>query len=414
MNATIEVLLELKGEPIVVGTLWTRRKQGREGASFAYSDHWLQHPQRFALEPALQLGPGVMHTPGNKALFGALGDSAPDTWGRVLIRRAERDRAQAEQRTPRTLGEADYLLGVCDEARQGALRFRLQADGPFLAPSGPDAVPPLVDLPRLLNSSERVTRGDASTSDLKLLLAPGSSMGGARPKACIRDRGGALVLAKFPRSTDDIDVVRWEAVALTLAKQAGIPVPTHRVEMVAGRAVLLVSRFDRRGSERVPFLSAMSMLGAVDNELHSYLEIADALRRYGAQPRQDLEQLWRRIVFGVLINNTDDHLRNHGFLYQSAAGWVLSPAYDLNPMPVDLAPRALSTAIDLDDPTASLELALSTAADYGLTPDRGVAVIQEVAAAIETWAAVANGYGLNSNQIERMASAFEHPERLLL
>ncbi len=145
--------------------------------------------------------------------------------------------------------------------------------------------------------------------------------------------------------------------------------------MVAGRAVLLVSRFDRRGSERVPFLSAMSMLDAVDNEPHSYLEIADGLRLFGAQPRQDLEQLWRRIAFGVLINNTDDHLRNHGFLYQSAAGWVLSPAYDLNPMPVDLAPRALTTAIDLDDPTASLELTLSTAAEYGLSKDIGLAVI---------------------------------------
>jgi serine/threonine-protein kinase HipA len=188
MNTTIEVVLELKGELIVVGTLWTRRKQGRESAIFAYSDHWLRHSQRFALKPALQLGPGMMHTPGNKTLFGALGDSAPDTWGRVLIRRAECDGAQAEQRSPRTLGEADYLLGVCDEARQGALRFRLQADGPFLAPSGSDAVSPLVDLQRLLNSSERVSNGDASTSDLQLRLAPGSSMGGEqgpRPASAI-------------------------------------------------------------------------------------------------------------------------------------------------------------------------------------------------------------------------------------
>ena len=413
MNPVIEVVIELEGEPLVVGTLWTRRKQGREGASFAYSEQWLQHPQRFALEPALQLGPGVMHTPGNKALFGALGDSAPDTWGRVLIRRAERQAALDEQRTPRTLGEADYLLGVCDEARQGALRFRFGADGPYQAPSGPHAVPPLVDLPRLLSSSERVSRGDADSEDLRLLLAPGSSMGGARPKACIRDRSGELVLAKFPRNSDEIDVVRWEAVALKLAQRAGVPVPPHRLELVAGRAVLLVSRFDRRGAARVPFLSAMSMLGAVDNEPHSYLEIADALRLYGAQPRHDLQQLWRRIVFGVLINNTDDHLRNHGFLYQAANGWVLSPAYDLNPMPVDLAPRALTTAIDLDDPTASLKLVLSTADDYGLSKERGVAVIEEVAAALEGWVAVAKACGLNSSQIERMRSAFEHPERML-
>jgi serine/threonine-protein kinase HipA len=267
---------------------------------------------------------------------------------------------------------------VCDEARQGALRFRLQADGPYLAPSGPHAVPPLVDLPQLLGSSERVTSGDADTEDLRLLLA------------------------KFPRNSDEIDVVRWEAVALKLAQRAGIPVPPHRLELVAGRTVLLLSRFDRRGAERVPFLSAMSMLGAVDNEPRSYLEIADALRLYGAKPREDLEQLWRRIVFEVLINNTDDHLRNHGFLYQNASGWVLSPAYDLNPMPVDLAPRALTTAIDLDDPTASLELVLSTAGDYGINKERGVAVIQEVVVALEGWAAVAKSCGLNNNQIERM------------
>jgi serine/threonine-protein kinase HipA len=312
-----------------------------------------------------------------------------------------------------SLGEADYLLGVCDETRQGALRFRFEADGPFQAPSGPHAVPPLVDLPRLLSSSERVSRGDADSDDLRLLLAPGSSMGGARPKACIRDRSGELVLAKFPRNSDELDVVRWEAVALKLAQRAGIPVPPHRLELVAGRAVLLVSRFDRRGAARVPFLSAMSMLGAVDNEPHSYLEIADALRLYGAQPRHDLKQLWRRIVFGVLINNTDDHLRNHGFLYQAANGWVLSPAYDLNPMPVDLAPRALTTAIDLDDPTASLKLVLSTAVDYGLSKERGVAVIQEVVAALEGWVAVAKACGLKNSQIERMRSAFEHPERML-
>lgn len=410
MNQTIEVVIDLEGKPLVVGTLWTRRKQGRESASFAYSEQWLQHRQRFALEPALQLGAGVMHTPGNKALFGALGDSAPDTWGRVLIRRAERQAALDEQRTPRTLGEADYLLGVCDEARQGALRFRLQGAEPFLAPSGPDAVPPLVDLARLLGSSERVTSGEADSQDLRLLLAPGSSMGGARPKACIRDRTGELVLAKFPRNGDEIDVVRWEAVALSLAQRAGIPVPPHRLELVAGRAVLLVSRFDRRGAERIPFLSAMSMLGAVDNEPHSYLEIADALRRYGAQPQQDMEQLWRRIVFGVLINNTDDHLRNHGFVCQNPAGWALSPAYDVNPVPVDLAPRALTTAIDLDDTTASLELALATADYYGIDKDHAVAVIEEVGAAIDGWATVAKSYGLTNSEIERMRSAFEHPE----
>jgi len=404
------VFIDLHGEPILVGRLWSRIRRGRESASFEYDPSWLNHPERFALEPALTLAPGPFYAPPDKALFGALGDSAPDRWGRLLMRRAERRRAQREGQTPRTLFELDVLLLVDDVARQGALRFKAELNGPFLAAQGGTHIPPLVELARLLSAAERVANNEEDDEDLRLLIAPGSSLGGARPKASVRDHDGHLTLAKFPHGRDDINVVLWEGLALSLAQKAGIAVPTWRLEEVGGKSVLLVRRFDRAGGERIPFLSAMSMLGANDNEAHSYLEIADALRRYGAATKDDLAQLWRRIVFSVLISNTDDHLRNHGFLGGGHRGWWLSPAYDLNPVPVDIRPRVLATAIDMDDPTASLELALETADYYGLKQDDAKAIARHVARAVAPWRGEAARLGASAHEIERMSSAFEHAD----
>ena len=344
----------------------------------------------------------------DKALFGAIGDSAPDRWGRTLMRRAERRRAEREGQMPRTLFEADFLLLVDDEARQGALRFR--TEGPFLAPADVRPIPPLVEIPRLLSAAERVVNEEEDDEDLQVLLVPGSSLGGARPKASVRDHDGRLALAKFPREQDDIDIVLWEAVALSLAQMSGVDVPEWRVEWIGKKPVILIRRFDRADGERIPFLSAMSMLGANDNETRSYLEIADALRRYGAAAKEDLIQLWRRIVFSVLISNTDDHLRNHGFLHAGQEGWRLSPAYDLNPTPADIRPRALSTAIDLDDPTASIELALETAEYYGLKHKDAKAIAADVGRAIAGWREKAAELGISPREIERMASAFEHAD----
>ena len=310
----------------------------------------------------------------------------------------------------RTLFEADFLLRVDDEARQGALRFASEPGGPFLAPVAGMRIPPLVQLPRLLSATERLSNEEEDDEDLRLLVAPGSSLGGARPKASVRDHDGHLLLAKFPREQDDINVVLWEAVALSLAARAGIPVPEWRMERIGGKPVILIRRFDRIAGRRVPFLSAMSMLGANDNEMRSYLEIADALRRYGAAAKEDLAQLWRRIVFNVLVSNTDDHLRNHAFLYGGHEGWRLSPAYDLNPVPVDIRPRVLSSAIDLDDPTASIELVLKTAAYYGLKTKEATSIAGQVAGSISGWRAEAARLGLKAREIERMASAFEHAD----
>jgi len=413
MDREVFVYMDLHGEPILVGRLWSRIRKGRESASFEYDSVWLEHAERFAVEPALVLTSGSFHTQPEKVLFGAIGDSAPDRWGRVLMRRAERRRAEREGRTPRTLFEVDFLLLVDDEARQGALRFKTAPDGAFLAPETAMRVPPLVKLPRLLSAAERVANNQEDDEDLALLVAPGSSLGGARPKASVRDHEGHLCLAKFPRPQDDINVVLWEGVALSLAEKAGIIVPEWRIEAIGDQAVLLIRRFDRAGGERIPFLSAMSMLGANDREMHSYLEIADALRQYGAATRNDLSQLWRRIVFSILISNTDDHLRNHGFLYSSHEGWRLSPAYDLNPVPVDIGPRVLATAIDMDDPTASIELALETSAYYGLKQDDAKAIAQEVGHAVATWRDAAAKLGLSTGEISRMESAFEHADKIM-
>lgn len=413
MEREVFVCIDVGNSPVLVGTLWTRVRGKKQTASFEYDSGWLERPDRFSLEPALMLSSGAFHTGGDKPMFGAIGDSAPDRWGRALMRRAERRRAKTEKETPRTLFEVDYLLMVNDFTRLGALRFTDKLGAPFLATGEGRKIPPLVELPKLLSAAQGIADETETAEELKLLLAPGSSLGGARPKASVLDKDEKLLIAKFPHKDDEIDIVKWEATALRLAALAGLTVPKWRIERVAKRNVLLLERFDRGGKRsqlRKPFLSAMSMLNAQDNESHSYLEIADALKMYGAQPKRDLEELYTRMVFNVLISNTDDHLRNHGFLYQDLDGWRLSPAYDLNPVPIDLKPRILTTAITEDDGTASLELALEVAAQFGLDSKQANRIIRKVGRAVSTWAQVSEELGLNKTQRKRMASAFEHDD----
>jgi serine/threonine-protein kinase HipA len=410
MDRETLVYVDVQGTPYLVGRLWARTRKDRESATFEYDKSWLAHGERFSLEPALKLGPGPFHTPADMPLFGALGDSAPDRWGRVLMRRAERRRAELAGQAPRTLREIDYLLMVDDEARAGALRFAEREGGPFLADPARTKIPPLVELPRLLGATERVLEDKDTDEDLRLLLAPGSSLGGARPKASVRDRDGHLAIAKFPSKGDEVNAVLWEAVALTLAAKAGIVVPKWRLETVADKPVLLTRRFDREDGARIPFVSAMSMLGARDNQARSYLEFVDVLRQYGAAPKEDMQALWRRIVFSILISNTDDHLRNHGFLWDGPAGWRLSPAYDVNPVPIDIKPRVLTTAIDMDDGTASLKLALEVAGYFELSPAGAQQIAAEVGKAVVRWRTTAKKLGLTSAEIDRMASAFEHQD----
>ena len=410
-DRTAHVYVDQDGEVARVGTLLARYRKHRESATFIYDASWLSDPSRLALEPALVLHELPHHTHTGQAMFGAFGDSAPDRWGRMLMRRAERQRAKAENRPPRALNEIDCLLGVDDETRQGALRFAEQLGGPFLAiPSQGRRIPPLIELPALLAASDRIAADEDNDNDLRLLLAPGSSLGGARPKASVRDHDHGLLIAKFPHPDDEIDQPAWEMLALRLATSAQIRVSTGRLTAIADRSVLLLKRFDRNGTRRIPFLSAMSLLGASDNESHSYLEIVDALRQCSAALGEDLIELWRRVVFSILISNVDDHLRNHGLLWEGPAGWRLSPAYDLNPTPTDVRPRVLSLAVDEHDQSASLELAFQVAEHFGIDTHKARCIASEVGQAVASWRDVAQRLGIRAAEIERMASAFEHSD----
>ncbi|MCE5294444.1 MAG: type II toxin-antitoxin system HipA family toxin [Chlamydiales bacterium] len=408
MEKEIHVYIDLDGISTKVGDLWVHSRHGKESCSFEYDRLWLASENRFSLDPALKLAPGSFHASQDKPLFGAIEDSAPDRWGRTLMRRAERKNALNEKRQARSLGEIDFLLMVDDEARLGALRFKYPNSENFLTTyEGINHIPPLISINKLLHASQNILEDTESDEDLRLLLAPGSSLGGARPKATIRDKDGHLAIAKFSKKNDEIDVIGWEAVALTLADMAKIAVPEWRLEKVGKERILISRRFDRKDGKRIPFLSAMSALMAQDGHMHSYLEIGDAIRQLSASPKEDLHALWRRIVFNIFISNVDDHLRNHAFLYSGLRGWRLSPAYDLNPTPADIRPKILSTAIDYSDPTASLHLALETSRYYDLTIPERESIVQEVASATAKWRDVAKQYKISPAEINRMVSAFE-------
>ena len=404
----LDVYLDWQGETLLVGRLWARSKTAKVTSSFEYDEIWLAHKDRFSLDPALPLTGGQFHTVG---LFNAFTDPAPDRWGRNLLLRRERRQAKAEDRLPRTLLDIDYLVLVEDENRLGALRFADAGKKDFLAHSD-RPIPPLVRLGDLLSAATRVIEDKESDNDLRLLLAPGASLGGARPKASVVDQHNHLMIAKFPSPTDDWPVPRWEATAMELARAAGIHVPQSELHEVQGRPVFVMQRFDRdEGNRRLPFISAMTALGASDGDVRSYIELLDLLRQDGVAPHDDAAELWRRMVFNVLISNTDDHLRNHGYL-REIGGWRLAPAYDLNPMPVDVKPRHHALTLDESDDASSIDTVISVAEYFGLKLAQAKQIAAEVAAAVLGWREVADANGLTPAQVERMASAFEHEDIL--
>jgi serine/threonine-protein kinase HipA len=405
------VYVDLEGESHLVGSLWVRfTRGGQHTASFRYAESWMESDQAFAVDPLLSLtSGGVFH---KDRLFGAIGDSAPDRWGRTLLARAERVESTREGRAPRTLSDLDFVLGVSDRTRQGALRFALVEDGEFLAPEGDEGVPPLIQLGPLMAAAQGLIDDPDDHEALRLLLAPGSSLGGARPKASVLDAHGRLSIAKFPRRDDGYSIGRWEHLTLEIAREAGIRAAESQIVRVDGLDVLLLPRFDRDGDVRIPFLSALSMVDAEDQEVRSYLELAEVLRQHGAHTRTDLKELWRRVVFNVLVSNTDDHLRNHGFMYAGQGGWTLSPAYDLNPTPTEIRPRFLATAIgiDLNDTSASLSMAFSVARYFDLEEDEARYIAREVAEVTRHWADRAGALGVPGREVDFMSSAFEHED----
>jgi serine/threonine-protein kinase HipA len=395
--------LELHLQDRIVGRVHRHANRDGERISFRYDEEWLGADDCFSVDPELFLDARTT-SPARGGVFGAFADCAPDRWGRTLMQRNERYSAERERRPVRTLSELDYVLGVSDRTRHGALRFF--ESGRYVSPV--DRVPPLLRLGALLEAADRIGRENERPEDLALLLAPGSSLGGARPKASILDASGALSIAKLPREGEEYSVERWEWVALELARKAGIRVAEARLVNVAGRTVMLSRRFDRRGTDRVHFASALTLLGLADHDRASYPEIAEILQREGSQPREDSEELFRRMVFNICIANVDDHLRNHGFL-RTSGGWTLSPAYDLNPVPNDVRPRILTTNVTLDDATGSLDAARGSATYFGLSTARSDAIIAEVRKAAATWEVVARGAGASSRECSRMQSAFLVP-----
>jgi serine/threonine-protein kinase HipA len=406
-DESVEVVVQVAGEDVPAGRMWTHHGRGSQSATFAYLDSYLQRSDAYALDPALPLYSGQQQTPEGRALFGAFSDAAPDGWGRRLLHRSELTDARQHGRPERDVAEVDYLLGVRDDLRQGALRFRHDEQHGFLAHQR-DGIPHLIDLPRLLNAAEQLERDEASAEDLRLLLEGGSSLGGARPKAHVIDRGGNLGIAKFPAPNgDDWDVIRWEAVALSLALDARIAVPDFELHTVAGRPVLILNRFDRGPRGRIGYVSAMTLLEASDGEGSSYVEIAEAIEANSPSAAADLAELWRRLVFGILISNTDDHLRNHGFLRSTTAGWSLSPAFDLNPNP---RRREFSTSIAGGDGRNTIAGALEAAPVFRLTSDQARGVVEEVATAGRDWREVAKRTGISAASIEQLEPAFEHEQ----
>ena len=409
MTDEISVYVADGEENVLAGRMYSHRRRGVESSSFVYASSYLASSEAYALDPALPLVTGTLQTPAGRALFGAFSDSLPDRWGRTLIHRAERIRARAAGTAPRSMGEAELLLGVRDDLRQGALRFRAGDQGPFLATED-SGVPVLTDLPALLDIATHVERDTADYDELQRLLRAGSSLGGARPKAHVIDATGRLAIAKFPSpSSDTWNVMAWEKVALDLAHDAGITVPDSQLIRIGDQSVLIVDRFDRRGVAPIGYASAMTMLEAQDRDQRSYLEIAAVIEERSPAATVELHQLWRRIAFSILISNTDDHLRNHGFLHRHADSWMLSPAFDLNPNPAP-GPKDLSTAIDYGDTRASVQTLLDVADYFRLDASQALGVLAEITQATANWRRVAESHGLTERDLADMEPAFEHAE----
>ena len=397
-------------EPLLIGMLFVDVIRGGESYSFEYNKHWLE-----ITGSALNLDPEIMpyagrQYPAGRNIFGMFADASPDRWGRILMNKRERILAEKECRKPSKLYDSDYLLGVYDETRMGGIRFKLDPDGPFLSDDRETAAPPWAYLRSLEEASRNFESDETGLSEkwLKQLIRPGSSLGGARPKATVTDTNGQLWIAKFPSKNDENDIGAWEMTTHDLAALCGLDVPEAKLEKFSPLgSTFLVKRFDRIINKRVHFASAMTLLGRTDGASAadgcSYLDIASFIKSYGANPKKDLLELWKRIVFNMAISNTDDHLRNHAFIL-TKTGWTLSPLFDVNPVPYG---DELSLNVNEEDNRISIDLAVDTAVKFGITKNDAEEYAQEMLNIIrENWRSIASGYGISRRQIEDMRPAF--------
>lgn len=405
---------EALGAPQFVGVLSSERVRGTEVFAFSYSEEWLRTTYAQVIDPDLQLYSGRQYLADHeKTNFGVFTDSSPDRWGRVLMRRREAALAKREQRPEQVLFETDYLLGVYDEHRMGGLRFKLTEDGPFLSDDRDRAAPPWASIRTLEEISLKLEEKDVVDDPdyliwLTMLMAPGSSLGGARPKASVVDHKGHLWIAKFPSKYDDENTGAWEYVTYQLAKACGIHMAeAQAITFTSKHHTFITKRFDRTTEgKRIHFASAMTLLGYSDGNDHqygvSYLELAEFISSHGADVKQDLQQLWKRIVFSMCVSNTDDHLRNHGFIL-SSRGWKLSPAYDINPVATG---TGLQLNVSENDNTLDLKLALEVAPYFRLKDKEAKQIIEEVKKAVGQWFNLSEEIRIPRNEIELKANAF--------
>jgi serine/threonine-protein kinase HipA len=394
-------------EPKCIGVLSAHQAKGKKAFSFEYDTNWLKSGQQFLLDPDISLFSGIQY-PYQKVNFGIFLDSMPDTWGRTLMKR--RAAQEAKQIKTPTLYDIDFLLGVYDVSRMGALRFKIDPLGDFLDNNQNTSTPPWSSIRELQYAAESIEDdkdNDEIRKWLSILIAPGSSLGGARPKANIQDTDKSLWIAKFPSKSDTIDKAAWEYLAYKIALKAGIEMAPSRIEKINGNYhTFFTKRFDRDQDKRIHFASAMTMTGkneeVIKDTLPSYLEIAEFISNYGVNIEANLHQLWRRIIFNIAISNTDDHLRNHGFILTNE-GWILSPAYDLNP---SIDKDGLSLNIDMDNNALDYELAKSVGEYFRLNNEQMKQILQEVNAAVSNWKEVANSIGIPRSEQLLMKKAF--------
>lgn len=397
-----------------VGTLTYVNEGARSYASFAYKDEWLQNPNRFNISPDLEPRAGQHQvrkapTKNDSKFHFAFADTEPDAWGRRVIARAHA-KARKNDPTLKALTELDHLCAVDDFSRMGALRLR-DKRGNYLrtAPAGARVAPPLVDLERIMRAASALEHSEESAEDLGYLLGNGTSLGGMRPKSTVLDMDGSLALGKFPSVDDVRSVTRGEVLALKLAKKAGIDVAKSRIELIAGKAVAIITRFDRSATNaRIPYLSGASMLQAERGDERSYTEVVDIMNRVCLDARADAQQLWRRLVFNHLITNTDDHLHNIGFLHVGNDRWALSPAFDLNPFP-DKDRESKTWLSEDTGPIDSVQMLLDKAAYFYLDQTQALSVLAEVHAAVASWRqlAMSKDVGLSQRELAAFAPAFE-------
>ncbi len=398
-------------EPKLIGTLSAHHGKGRKSFSFEYDSDWLRSKEQFLLDPDIGWYSGLQF-PNKKENFGVFLDSMPDTWGRTLMKRRAAQKAKDKEHKTPTLRDIDFLLGVYDENRMGALRFKLDPDGPFLDDDQEFPTPPWSSISELQYASD-IIESDVDSDEvrkwLSILVAPGSSLGGARPKANVLDHDGHPWIAKFPSRNDSIDKGLWEYFAYRLAIKAGVCMAESKVKKVAGRFhTFFTKRFDRANGERIHFASAMTMTGnnedTIRNNPQSYLELAEFIQFSGSENEKDLHQLWKRIIFNISISNTDDHLRNHGFILDKK-GWRLSPAYDINP---SIDKDGLAMNIDTFNNALDFELAMNVGEYFQLTPAQMDQIIKEVKGVVSNWKKLAVEIGIPRFEQEIMVPAFRY------